>query len=49
MTYFRFGVHCAGVGGNYDGFGQYVAACNAARVPCIVQAVDNAGPAEAVQ
>ena len=49
MTYFRFGVHGSGVGGNYSGFGEYVAGCNAARVPCIVQAVDNAGPAYAIQ
>lgn len=49
MSYFKFGVHAAGVGGVYDGFGEYVAACKAAAVPCIVQAVDNAGPAFAVQ
>lgn len=49
MPYFKFGVHAAGVGGNYTGFGEYVAACKAAGVPCIVQAVDNAGPAQAVQ
>lgn len=47
MSYFKFGVHAAGVGGNYDGFGDYVAACGASDAPCIVQAVDNAGPAEA--
>jgi hypothetical protein len=49
MSYLKFGPHAAGVGGNYDGFGEYIAGCNAARVPCIVQAVDNSGPAEAVQ
>lgn len=49
MSYLKFGVHAAGVGGNYTGFGDYVAACRDAGVPCIVQAVDNAGPAFAVQ
>ncbi len=49
MSYLKFGVHAAGVGGNYTGFGDYVAACRDAGVPAIVQAVDNAGPAFAVQ
>ena len=49
MPYFKFGVHAAGVGGEYGGFGGYVAACKAAGVPCIVQAVDNAGPTQTIQ
>ncbi len=35
MAYLKFGVHGAGVGGNYTGFGEYVAACRDAGVPCI--------------
>jgi hypothetical protein len=37
MSYLKFGVHAAGVGGNYTGFGEYVAACRDAGVPCINQ------------
>lgn len=49
MTYLKFGPHAAGVGGVYDGLGEYIAACNAAGVPCVVASVNNAGPVYTVQ
>jgi murein DD-endopeptidase MepM/ murein hydrolase activator NlpD len=49
MNYFKFGIHAAGSGGNYTGFGDYIAAMRDAGKPAVVFAVDNSGPAEAVQ
>jgi hypothetical protein len=49
MSYLRFGIHAAGVGGVYDGFGDYIMAMQHGNKPAIVFAVDNAGPAFAVQ
>ena len=49
MTYLKFDIHAAGTGGNYDRFSDYVAAMSYSGRPAIVFAVDNSGPAVAVQ